>query len=444
MTLTELAVSWAVLGVLLGVALLDRPSLHWSVMAGVPWLAGGLVLVRRGKSAAGALAEVSRGERGFVPLVVLLAFLFVLAYVFSPQAALFVAVWGAAALVILAALAGPRAGRELLLGGAAAAVALITVLGSAEAAFRSPVLARRFGPPQARLAWEHRYDGLWRHNVFGFRSRYETIARRPGVTRVLAVGDSYTWGDKIASADSAWPARLERGLELAYPGARFEVINTGERGWSTANEAEFLRRLGWQFNPDLVVVQFDRNDVLRSRPDFESDQESAVYPQVHLLPDRFRTGPVRSSALLSFLEGEVSGLLHPESMSGSEWVALYGDGSPGWTQMQAALQEIGDSARARRVPVVLMMFPTFFPGVWTPETYPMRGVQEKVARRAEEAGIQVLDLTPSFAAAGGDWRRWNAAPWDGHPSIQAHALTSRALTDYIVRHGWLAPRSSSP
>ena len=444
MTLTELAVSWAVLGVLLGVALLDRPSLHWSVVAATPWLVGALVLYRRGKTAADTLTGACGRAGGLTALIILLAFLFLVGYAFSPVAALFLALWGAAVFLVLAASARVSLARELLLGGAVAAVALTVILGGAEMVFRSRWLARREGSPQERAAWKLRYDGLWRHNVFGFRSPFETIGRRPGVERVLAVGDSYTWGDKIASTDSTWPARLERALEQAYPGSHFEVINTGQRGWSTANEAEFLRRLGWQFDPDLVVVQFDRNDVLLSAPNFASQSEDAVYPHVDLLPDRFRTGPVRSSAFLAFLERTCSDLLHPWSMSGTEWSVLYRDGSPGWNQMQAALQEIGDSARARKVPVVLLLVPTFFPGVWTPESYPLREVHQKVAGRAGQAGIHVLDLTPALSAEGGDWRRWNATPYDGHPSSAAHALTSRALTDYIVRNGWLAPRPRSP
>jgi lysophospholipase L1-like esterase len=444
--LKELRVGWGVLGVLLALVLLDRPSVRWSVASVAPWLTGALVLIppRRGNLAASTLTQACGRGGALTALIILLAFLFLVVYLFSPAAGLSLALWGEAALLVLAASARADLAGEFLLGGAVTAVALTLALGGAEIAFRSHWLAHRYGSPQEQAAWERGYDKLWKQNLFGFRSRYETIARRTGVARVLAVGDSYTWGDKIAKTDSTWPARLERALEQAYPGSRFEVINTGQRGWSTANEAEFLRRLGWQFDPDLVVVQFDRNDVLQSTPNFASQSEDAVYPQVHLLPDRFRTGPVRSSAFLAFLEGSCSGLLHPESMSGTEWSVLYRDGSPGWNQMQAALQEIGDSARLRKVPVVMVLFPTFFPGVWTPVSYPLREVHQKVAGRAGQAGIHVLDLTPALSAEGGDWRRWDAAPYDGHPSSAAHALTSRVLTDYIVRNGWLAPRPRSP
>ncbi|MGH7519174.1 MAG: SGNH/GDSL hydrolase family protein, partial [Gemmatimonadales bacterium] len=114
------------------------------------------------------------------------------------------------------------------------------------------------------------------------------------------------------------------------------------------------------------------------------------------------------------------------------------EGSPGWEQMRAALREIGDVSRARGTPVVFMMFPTFFTGECTAATYPFRPIVDRVSAVANEAGLDVLDLTAAFAAEGGDWHRWWATPYDAHPSSAAHAVAARALASHIERRGWLA------
>lgn len=61
----------------------------------------------------------------------------------------------------------------------------------------------------------------------------------------------------------------------------------GPAGYTTANEAELLRRLGWQFDCDLVLVQFYINDALPSGDNFARVGGSWLLPRVNLLPVLF-------------------------------------------------------------------------------------------------------------------------------------------------------------
>jgi hypothetical protein len=114
----------------------------------------------------------------------------------------------------------------------------------------------------------------------------------------------------------------------------------------------------------------------------------------------------------------------------------YEDGSAGWTRVSGGLHRIAQEARGRGVPVTLMLFPALAPGRWTEETYQFRAIYRKVARAAQEEGMQVLDLTPVFAAEGGEWSRWWATPYDRHPGAAAHALVARAVARYLAEQGW--------
>jgi len=102
-----------------------------------------------------------------------------------------------------------------------------------------------------------------------------------------------------------------------------------QRGYTLANEAELLRRLGWQFSPDLVVVQFYINDALPSGPNLQRVDSRWLIPRRSLLPTFARDGTIGSSAALAVLEtmyNRVLGRLRGD-MSPSKWETLYRDGS---------------------------------------------------------------------------------------------------------------------
>src|SRR5205814_1109641 len=96
-------------------------------------------------------------------------------------------------------------------------------------------------------------------NAGGWRDEERTIEKRPGSYRIVAVGDSVTYGAVVAKNDT-WTAQLQRKLRDA--GMSAEVINIGYGGWSTDQELEALLREGLAYKPDLVVLQFCVNDPL--------------------------------------------------------------------------------------------------------------------------------------------------------------------------------------
>lgn len=100
-----------------------------------------------------------------------------------------------------------------------------------------------------------------RTNSLGMRG-VEVTAKHPDVTRIVALGDSNTFGWGVRE-DEAWPAVLERLLNESLADARrFEVLNLGIPTYDSIQEAEILRRLGPTLDPDFVVVLYDPNDIV--------------------------------------------------------------------------------------------------------------------------------------------------------------------------------------
>jgi lysophospholipase L1-like esterase len=114
-----------------------------------------------------------------------------------------------------------------------------------------------------------------RTNDRGFRTPHFSESKRPGVIRVVCLGDSSTFGMNVEDADS-YPRQLARLLEAARPG-RFEVLNLGVPGYSSRQGLELLRREVLALEPDVVTFAFGTNDRFPQRP--VTDDEAIRFNQ---------------------------------------------------------------------------------------------------------------------------------------------------------------------
>jgi len=433
MTLSELRWFFWILVALLGASLVGAGPALW-VLAAALAIAGALPLYAPGlgeRAAAGVLGAL--GKRLVrVSLAIPFAILVLCCDVFSPSFAIFAGTFLVALALAIACWRGADALGTALVTIALGAIVTVTSIAIGEAVLSLDPLARHFGTPAEKARWRAHYDEQTRNNVFGLRSSYENISRSPNSLRIVAVGDSFTFGAMLEDPEEAWPARLERRLAERHPASRVEVINMGKPGFTSANNEERLRRLGWQFSPDLVVVQFLCNDPIPSTENFGVDVErvAQLYGRIRLLPAQFRRGSIEKSALFDLIEGRLSSLISGSAIP--RYHQLFDDDDPGWIQAQETIRAIADEGSRRRVPVIFMLFPEFFPGEWTPENYPLRDDYAKAGRVAARAGMHVLDLIPVFAAQGGDWHRWWASSYDGHPDPSAHEIAAEALAAFML------------
>jgi len=95
-------------------------------------------------------------------------------------------------------------------------------------------------------------------NDHGFRDRDYAPRKPPGSYRIVALGDSATFGVKLP-VDALWPKALERSL--AEGDRPVEVLNLGIVGYDVLEEVVLLEQRGLAFGPDLVVMAFHPNDI---------------------------------------------------------------------------------------------------------------------------------------------------------------------------------------
>jgi len=253
--------------------------------------------------------------------------------------------------------------------------------------------------------------------------------KRPGALRVVAVGDSYTFGAGVDLAES-WPKRLE--AELRSRGLDAEVVNGGTSGYGTLQYAALVRRLLPVYAPDLVVVMATFND-----PGNDVATERGIFPSLKIGQHPAKRWLKRHSHLakrawlawLKLAAPEFSfadaGTLHRHATSeGSR-----GERSRrGFQLFDAAIHDLIDRAEGAGVPIV-----------FTASADSRDPVTRHLAALCAREGVPFVDVFEDIrsGAVRVSWRGRNSA---GHWSPAGHAEFARVLAGEVAAR--LAGRSA--
>ena len=98
-----------------------------------------------------------------------------------------------------------------------------------------------------------------RTNSLGLRGAEIARPKPPTVYRVLAVGDSCTFGSGAGDADT-YPAQLEQRLAGPRPELAVEVLNAGVPGFTSFQALRYLEIEGFGLEPDAILFATGVND----------------------------------------------------------------------------------------------------------------------------------------------------------------------------------------
>jgi hypothetical protein len=278
--------------------------------------------------------------------------------------------------------------------------------------------------------------GSWHGPEFD-RERYDWFGRaaarsQPPETsgdelRIAVIGDSFTAGDGVGWLD-AYPARLERLLNL-NAGAPFVRVSVyAAKGASTWDELRLLRR-ALEDDPDIVLLGLFIND-----PEDRRDSRLEEWRR-RLVPtpprDWWATLTNRSAALrwVHYRFQKVRA-----AKAGRDYYRyLFDADTRHWRRFRQALRRFSRETRRRGVTFCAVIFPGMVHlGAGYPNTY----AHEQIARALTESEIRHLDLLPEFADKAPF--RMSAIPGvDGHPSEIAHRIAARAILAWWIREDLL-------
>ncbi len=275
--------------------------------------------------------------------------------------------------------------------------------------------------------------------------------------RILVLGDSYTFGWGV-EASERYADRLEqriaaeRGAETAR--GPFEVIKAGITAYGTRQEADLLRAFGWEFCPEIVILQFCMgNDFWDNRaPGYRvedgrlvtNDSDPATDSNARLSPiDRAKDWARSHSHLFVFVRDRVQwlrrGVNRTERVTSDlrDFNRSVDEGLPATRELLAG---IAAEARAREARLLLLIVPM------RQQIYEDRDVAPEILEYAnrvvsaacDSLGIPVLDLLPAFqdASARGAPRLYFRM--DRHWTRDGHRVAGDLLYDDLRARGWLA------
>ncbi len=139
-----------------------------------------------------------------------------------------------------------------------------------------------------------RYDGAYTVtvNALGHRGPERSIAKEPGVFRIVVLGGSNVYGAGVNDQES-WPAQLEARLQARGDGD-YEVWNLGVSGYNNLQLTVVGRDAIERFDPDLVVFaptnrgpryHYDVAEDIGAYYQRDPTLWPEIFPPSYLLPD---------------------------------------------------------------------------------------------------------------------------------------------------------------
>ena len=190
-------------------------------------------------------------------------------------------------------------------------------------------------------------------NALGMRDRERRIEKTPVTYRILVLGDSHTFGWGVAQ-DEPYPAVLERLLNEAGAGCRFEVWNLGVPGYNTVMEVERFATVADAWAPDMVVINYVQNDMdlpnfLAVRPDPWDPRRSYLLEMVKRRAKILLGRDISAWGLVG-ADADRSGryLFTPDKVP-ERWRSL-----AGWENMTGAYRRLSRLASERGIPALLL------------------------------------------------------------------------------------------
>ncbi len=307
-------------------------------------------------------------------------------------------------------------------------------------------------------------------NDQGLREDHTVGPPTLGRTRLLNIGDSFTFGMGVNAAQ-AFPQLLD-GLTVS--GNRVESINAGVFGYGTDNEAAWLHTYGWPLQPRIVVIGFfvgnDVKDTMLGMDKTTVDAAGRLIAtdkskQAMQNADGTDLGTATTGGGIKgrleanshaylFLRNFWTGLrpVKPRAPTVFDAASFFLTQEPpaiqaGWTKTLGVLDGIHDDVLAHNARLLVVVIPTreqVQDRSWT-EMQQQFGLtaaqvqrdlpQQKLAAWSARSGVPLVDLLPTFRAAGQSQALYFRT--DRHWTAAGHALAADQIKAYLMQQGLL-------
>jgi lysophospholipase L1-like esterase len=256
-------------------------------------------------------------------------------------------------------------------------------------------------------------------NSMGLRDKEYRIDH--GTYRILAIGDSFTYGYQLKEQNS-WPRLAEKYLwDCGYKD--IEILNGGRPGSDTKWQLDFFSKFTVKYKPDMVIIGFvinDCTDVCQNCKAVELKKKL----------DKFIKS--RKSKYSSYLLNYIK-LMYLKRKLTEETVRMYS------VYYDKNLQEFQDCknaflgfkelAKKNNFELIVVICPVLYE---LNNRFPFLEIHKKINNFLSLHGIKCYDLTPEYYGYK-DTKLWLRSD-DSHPNKIANQIAGKRIAEIIKQN----------
>ncbi len=282
-------------------------------------------------------------------------------------------------------------------------------------------------------------------NSLRFRDVEHSLPKPADTIRVLALGDSFTFGWGV-SGEQTYLKHLEQNLQHATH-RRAETINTGVPGWGLNQYYLCLKEFGLAFTPDIVIMGYYLDDLTGPPVDKLGTTSNATWEGERLVT--MRGGPLRHVRLFNLFTYLSDNIKHRNRSKRIPYLNdlqarrttltqkpnyLAADPGPAPTAqltnlLRTHLSRINTLVNTRGASLIIVLIPDYAQ-LFHPDLQHINRIMESVSR---ELGISLLDMTPIYESTEPTSTNY-FWPLDAHTNEVGHRALAAALTPLVCEH----------
>ena len=285
------------------------------------------------------------------------------------------------------------------------------------------------GQPNAEY-FDGTYQILRKHNSHGWRDYEYGYEKGDNVFRIVVLGDSVLNGHGVWMHE-VFAKRLEEKLNK-NSSADFEVVMLSLAAMNSKHEAHLLEVEGTKYDPDLVLVGYVLNDPAPqvALPGYGKEYSNSEKIKRLLKKSSLLLNSWRLLKQIAWDVGDWNlGRKGGGARISSDFYTQIHDNEENWDTVVQAFHKISAICQEKQIPGVVAIFPVLHEF----DDYPWLHVHSKVSAAAENEGLYVQDLLPSFQTTTTRAVRLTAGDFV-HPNADGHELAGEAIYRFLLEH----------
>lgn len=263
-------------------------------------------------------------------------------------------------------------------------------------------------------------SGFIKINADGFRDKDYPFVKSNGLTRLIMIGDSETFGKALPLEDTI-AKKLQDALKEKCPARSFEVFNMGVEGYNTIQEYEFLKTKSLKYDPDIVILYYSFNDPDYPEYYFAKNFFNRNFASVRYIQYRMKKFLVKRDRKLKGIKNEAENFRY-----------LYN--SPSWKYTREAILGIKDFAHEHNLEFVLALVPEISSLVGNfSDAYPYLYLNRLLNDFCAQNNIEVIDPLEYLRSSNIDPMSLAISASDRHKNAQGNTILGEYIAGELIK-----------